>query len=168
MILATDAYAERRPMQETEEAIDRTMNKGLKYNVRGEPKDVLYVTAEEILEGLYEPGELYWKKEGGPMRVHNSSHLQGHVMREYLAERTKILVSKYPWDMSEMGFLAFTWSKTKRLRYSKRKPSSTSSTRRRMGGTSRRETQSLKLSAPSAYTMMKLRRTYSCAAATQP
>jgi hypothetical protein len=53
------------------------------------------------------------------MRVHNSSHLQGHVMREYLAARTEISVSKYPWDMSEMGFLAFTWSKKKRLRYSK-------------------------------------------------
>jgi hypothetical protein len=29
-IMATDAYAERRPMQETEEAIDRVMNKGLR------------------------------------------------------------------------------------------------------------------------------------------
>jgi hypothetical protein len=106
-------------MQETEEEIDRAMNKGLKYNVRVEPEDVLYVTAEEILEGLYEPGEFCWKKDGGPMRVHNSSHLQGHVMREYLAERTKISVSEYPWDRSEMGFLSYTWGKKKRLRYSK-------------------------------------------------
>jgi hypothetical protein len=133
--LATDAYAEWRPMQETEEAIDRAMNKGLKYNVRVEPEDVLYVTAEEILEGLYDPGEFYWKKEGGPMRVHNSSHLQGHVMREYLAERTKISVSKYPWEMSEMGFLAYTWGKKKRLRYSKQETQQHIFTRRRMGGT---------------------------------
>jgi hypothetical protein len=46
-------------MQETEEAVDRAMKKGLKYNVRVEPENVVYVTAEEILEGLYEPGELY-------------------------------------------------------------------------------------------------------------
>jgi hypothetical protein len=82
------------------------MNKGLRNNVRVEPENVLYVTAEEILEGLYEPGEFYWKKKGGPMRVYNSSHLQGHVMREYLEERTKISTSKYPWDRSKMGFLA--------------------------------------------------------------
>jgi hypothetical protein len=118
-ILAIDAYAERRPMQDTEEAIDKTMNKGLKFNVHVEPEDVLYVTAEEILEGLYEPGEFYWKRDGGPMRVHNSGHLQGHVMREYLAARTEISVSKYPWKRSQMGFLAFTWGKKKRLRYSK-------------------------------------------------
>jgi hypothetical protein len=72
-----------------------------------------------FFEGLYEPGELYWKKEGGPMRVHDSSHLQGHVMREYLEERTKISTSKYPWDRSEMGFLASTWGKKKAMRYSK-------------------------------------------------
>jgi hypothetical protein len=65
------------------------------------------------------PGEFYSKKEDGLMRVHNSGHLRGHVMREYLATRTEISVSKYPWDRSEMGFLAFTWSKKKRLRYSK-------------------------------------------------
>jgi hypothetical protein len=64
-------------MQETEEEIDRAVNKGLRYNVQVEPENVLYVTAEEILEGLNEPGEFYWKKEGGPMRVHNISHLQG-------------------------------------------------------------------------------------------
>jgi hypothetical protein len=95
------------------------MKKGLKFNVRVEPEDVLYVTAEEILEGLYKPGEFYWKQEGRPMRVHNSGHLQGHVMREYLTARTKISVSKYPWDRSLMGFLAYTWGKKKRLRYSK-------------------------------------------------
>jgi hypothetical protein len=87
-------------MQDTKETIDKAMNKGLKFNVRVEPDDVLYVTAEEILEGLYEPGEFYWKQEGGPMRVHNSGHLQGHVMREYLAARTEISVSKYTWDRS--------------------------------------------------------------------
>jgi hypothetical protein len=43
------------------------------------------------------------KKEGGPIRVYNSNHLQGHVMREYLEERTRISTSKYPWDRSEMG-----------------------------------------------------------------
>jgi hypothetical protein len=118
-IWATDAYAERRPMQETEEVIDRTICKGLKHNVRVEPENILYVTADELLEGLYEPGKFYWKKEGGPMRVPNSSHLQRHVMREYLEERTKILTSKYPWDRSEMGFLAYKWGKKKRMRYSK-------------------------------------------------
>jgi hypothetical protein len=41
-------------MQETEEVIDCAMNKGLKHNVRVEPEKVLYVTAEEILEELYE------------------------------------------------------------------------------------------------------------------
>jgi hypothetical protein len=115
-IWATDAYAERRPMQETEEVIDRAMNKGLWYNIRVEPENGLYVTAKEILEGLYKPGR---KKEGGPMRVNNSSHLQGHVMREYLEERTKISTSKYPWDRSEMCFLAYTWGKKKAMRYSK-------------------------------------------------
>jgi hypothetical protein len=74
-------------MQDTEEAIDKAMNKGLKFNVRVEPEDVLYVTAEEILEGLYKQGEFYWKRDGGPLRVHNSGQLQGHVMREYLAAR---------------------------------------------------------------------------------
>jgi hypothetical protein len=82
-------------------------------------ENVLYVTAEEILEELYELGVFYWKKEGGPMRVHNSIHLQGHVMREYLEERTRISTSKYPWDKSEMGFLAYTWGKKKSMRYSK-------------------------------------------------
>jgi hypothetical protein len=74
-ILATDAYAERKTMQDTEEAINNAMNKGLKFNVRVEPEDVLYVTAEEILKGLYEPGKFYRKQEGGPMRVHNIVYL---------------------------------------------------------------------------------------------
>jgi hypothetical protein len=30
------------------------------------PEHILYVTAQEVLEGLYEPGEFYWKNnEGG-------------------------------------------------------------------------------------------------------
>jgi hypothetical protein len=75
--------------------------------------------ADELLEGLYEPGEFYWKKKGGPMKVHNTSYLRGHVMREYLAERTRISISKYSWDRSEMGFLATQWGKKKAIKFTK-------------------------------------------------
>jgi hypothetical protein len=53
------------------------------------------------------------------MRVHNTSHIRGHVMREYLAERTRKSTSKYPWDKSKMGFLATQWGRKKAMKFSK-------------------------------------------------
>jgi hypothetical protein len=40
-------------------------------------------------------------------------------MQEYLAERTRISISKYPWDRSEMGFLATQWGKKKAMKFTK-------------------------------------------------
>jgi hypothetical protein len=79
-IFATDIYADPRTKKAAERRIETATQEGLKYNVNAE--HIIYVTADELLKGLYEPGELYWKQEGGPMRVHNTSHLRGHVMRE--------------------------------------------------------------------------------------
>jgi hypothetical protein len=76
-IFATDIYADPGTDQAAEWRIETATQEGLKYNVNAE--HILYVTADEFLEGLYEQGEFYWKQEGWPMRVHNTSHLRGHV-----------------------------------------------------------------------------------------
>jgi hypothetical protein len=65
-ILTTDAYAERRLMQETEEAVNRAMNKGLKYNVRVEPDNVLYVTAEKSWRGSTSRANSTGRKKAAP------------------------------------------------------------------------------------------------------
>jgi hypothetical protein len=97
----------------------KAMSEGLKYNIV--PDFVYYVDVNDILEGLYEPGDHFLKKEDGPIRVHNSANLTEHVMSEYLAERTKISKSSYQWDKSEMGFLASVWGKKKYMPCSKKK-----------------------------------------------
>jgi hypothetical protein len=39
------------------------MKEGLKHNIM--PETVYYVDANEVMEGLFEPGDHYWKQEGG-------------------------------------------------------------------------------------------------------
>jgi hypothetical protein len=93
---------------------EKAMSEDLKYNII--PDFVYYVDANEI---LYEPGNHFWKKEDGPIRVHNSANLTEHVMSKYLAERTKISKSNYQWDKSEMELLASVWGKKKYMPCSK-------------------------------------------------
>jgi hypothetical protein len=53
----TDIYADPGTDQAAERRIETATQEGLKYNVNAE--HILYVTADELLEGLYEPGEFY-------------------------------------------------------------------------------------------------------------
>jgi hypothetical protein len=101
-IYAADIWADPGTEGKAMAKSEKAMAEGLKYNIV--PDFVYYVDANEILEGLYEPGDHFWKKEDGPIRVHNSANLTEHVMTEYLAERTEISKSKYQWDMSKLGF----------------------------------------------------------------
>jgi hypothetical protein len=103
-IYAADIWSDPGTEGEAMENSEKAMSEGLKYNIV--PDFVYYVDVNDILEGLYEPVGHFWKKEDGPIRVHNSANLTEHVMLEYLAEWTKISKSNYQWDKLEMGFLA--------------------------------------------------------------
>jgi hypothetical protein len=118
-IYAADIWADPGTEGEAMANSEKAMAEGLKYNIV--PNFVYYVDVNEILEGLYEPGDHFWKKEDGPIRVHNSANLTEHVMSEYLAERTKISKSNYRWDESKLGFLASVWGKKKCMPCSKQK-----------------------------------------------
>jgi hypothetical protein len=52
--------------------------------------------------------------------VHNTAHLPGYVMDEYLEESTKESLSNFPWNQLEMGFLATVWGKRKYMPCSKK------------------------------------------------
>jgi hypothetical protein len=112
---------------------EKAMSEGLKYNIVLD--FVYYVDVNDILEGLYEPGDHFWKKEDRRIRVHNSANLTEHVMSEHLAELTKISKSNYQWENSKIKFLASVWGKKKYMPCSKQKASSTSLIRNRTEGT---------------------------------
>jgi hypothetical protein len=71
------------------------------------------VDANEVMEGLYEPGDHYWKQKGGYTRALNTANMMDYVIREYLDNRAATSVSWYPWNRVEMGFLATVWGKRK-------------------------------------------------------
>jgi hypothetical protein len=63
-IYGTDLFADIGDVRSAQAKVKWATQEGLKYNIM--PEHILYVTAQEVLEGLYEPGEFYWKNnEGG-------------------------------------------------------------------------------------------------------
>ena len=119
-MFAADVYADPGTALEAEAQASKARDNGLKYNIV--PEGILYIKAEEVIEGLFEKGEFFWKKEDGPIRVQNSRQLTGHIISEYLIKRTEESKkhSNYPWHRSEMGFLATKWGKKKAMPCSKR------------------------------------------------
>jgi hypothetical protein len=56
------------------------------------------VDANEVLEGLFEPGDHYWKQEGGHIRALNIANMMKYVIKvikEYLENRAATSVSGY-------------------------------------------------------------------------
>jgi hypothetical protein len=97
---------------------ERAMEEGLKHNIV--PETVYYVDANEVMEGLFEPGDHYWKQEGGHIRALNTANMMDYVIKEYLANRAATSVSGYPWNLAQMGFLATVWGRRKYMPCSKK------------------------------------------------
>jgi hypothetical protein len=97
---------------------ERAMEEGLKHNIV--PETVYYVDANEVMEGPFEPGDHYWKQEGGHIRALNTANMMDYVIKEYLATRAATSVSGYPWNLVEMGFLATVWGRRKHMPCSKK------------------------------------------------
>jgi hypothetical protein len=77
-IYAADIWADPGTEREAMANLKKAMSEGLKYNIV--PDFVYYVDVNDILEGLYEPGDHFWKKEDGHIRVYNSANLTEHVI----------------------------------------------------------------------------------------
>jgi hypothetical protein len=56
-IYCTDLFADIRDVRNAQAKVKWATQEGSKYNIM--PEHILYVTAQEVLEGLYEPGEFY-------------------------------------------------------------------------------------------------------------
>jgi hypothetical protein len=108
-IYAVDIWADPGKERNAMALSERVMEEGCKHNIV--PETVYYVDANEVMEGLYEPGDHYWKQEGGHTRALNTANMMDYVIREYLDNRAATSISGYTWKLVEMGFLATVWGK---------------------------------------------------------
>jgi hypothetical protein len=82
-IYAADIWADPGKERNAMALSERAMKEGLKHNIV--PETVYYVDVNEVMEGLFEPGDHYWKQEGGHIRALNTANMMDYVIKEYLA-----------------------------------------------------------------------------------
>jgi hypothetical protein len=117
-IYAADIWADPGKERNAMALSERAMEEGLKHNIV--PETVYYVDANEVMEGLFEPGDYYWKQEGGHIRALNTANMMDYVIKEYLVTRADTSVSGFPWDLVQMGFLATVLGRRKHMPCSKK------------------------------------------------
>jgi hypothetical protein len=92
-IYAADIWADPGKERNARALSERAMKEGLKHNIM--PETVYYVDAKEVMKGLFEPGDHYWKQEKGHIRALNTANMMDYVIKEYLATRAATSVSGF-------------------------------------------------------------------------